>query len=183
MNSRIFSLLLLIAAWLAEPIPSFAQIEPGKEKIVVNLPPAYRWKSKKIPKDTKAIRGTAYTVRGKAADAAPVKLVTVTTIDRRYYPMKAEGMPEEKLAYEKSICPGAELEVVDTKVTDGRTAILYTIKSAKTDDGDCGSAHLITYVVEGPTALHTVELTIPDDAFTQERYKMWCDALIQSRIE
>lgn len=177
-------MLLLIAFWLVGPLPSFAQIEPGKEKIVVDLPSEYRWKSRKIPKDTRGIRGTAYTVRGKAADDAPVKLVTVTTIDRRYYPMKAEGTPEEKLAYETTICPEATLEVVDKKVVDGRTAILYTIKSTRTGDDDaCGSANLITYVAEGPTALHTVELAIPGDQFTPERYKMWCDALIQSRIE
>ena len=160
-----------------------AQIKPGNEKIVVNLPSEYRWKSKKIPKDTKAIRGTAYTVRGSAADDAPVKQVTVTTIDRRYYPMKAEGSPEEKWSYEKAGCPDAVLEVVDKKQVDGRTAILYVIKSTKMTDGECGSANLITYVAEGPTALHTVELTIPADHFTPERYKAWCDALLQSHIE
>ena len=160
-----------------------AQIKPGKEKIVVNLPSEYRWKSTKIPKDTKGIRGTAYTVRGKAADDAAVKQVTVTTIDRRYYPMKAEGSPEEKWAYEKAGCPEATLEVVDKKVVDGHTAILYAIKSTKVPEGECGSAHLITYVAEGPTALHTVELAIPDEQFTPERYKRWCDALIQSHIE
>ncbi|MEC3878747.1 hypothetical protein [Parapedobacter sp. 10938] len=160
-----------------------AQIKPGKEKIVVNLPTDYRWKSNKIPKDTKGIRGTAYTIRGSAADDAAVKQVTVTTIDRRYYPMKAEGSPEEKWIYEKSGCPEATLEVVDKKVVDGRTAILYAIKSTKMPDAACGSANLITYVVEGPTALHTVELTIPEAQFTPETYRKWCDALLQSHIE
>src|SRR5690606_39656254 len=115
------------------------------------------WKGTKIPKDTKGIRGTAYTIRGSAANNAAVKLVTVTTIDRRYYPMKAEGSPEEKWLYEKSACPEATLEVVDKKVVDGRAAILYAIKSTKMANGECGSANLITYVVEGPTALHTVD--------------------------
>ncbi|WP_262249463.1 hypothetical protein [Parapedobacter soli] len=163
--------------------PAHAQIEPGKETIVVKLPSEYRWKSTKIPKDTRGIRGTAYTVRGKAANEAAVKQVTVTTIDRRYYPMKAEGTPEEKWAYEKAGCPDAELEVVDKKVVDGRTAILYAIKSTKTPESACGSANLITYIVEGPTALHTVELNISQAAFTPERYKKWCDALLQSYIE
>ncbi|SRR5690606_5438737 len=160
-----------------------AQIKPGEEKIVVNLPSEYRWKGTKIPKDTKGIRGTAYTIRGSAANNAAVKLVTVTTIDRRYYPMKAEGSPEEKWLYEKSACPEATLEVVDKKVVDGRAAILYAIKSTKMTDGECGSTNLITYVVEGPTALHTVELAIPEAQFTPERYKKWCDALLQSHIE
>ena len=160
-----------------------AQIKPGEEKMVVNLPSEYRWKSTKIPKDTKGIRGTAYTIRGRAADDAAVKQVTVTTIDRRYYPMKAEGSPEEKWQYEKSGCPEATLEVIDKKVVDDRTAILYAIKSTKVDDGECGSANLITYVAEGPTALHTVELTIPEEHFTPERYKKWCDALLLSHIE
>ena len=160
-----------------------AQIKPGTEKIVVNLPSEYRWKSKKIPKDTKGIRGTAYTIRGRAADDAAVKQVTVTTIDRRYYPMKAEGTPEEKWAYEKAGCPEAMLEVVNKKVVDGHTAILYAIKSTKVNDGECGSANLITYVVEGPTALHTIELNIPARQFTTDRYKQWCDALLQSYIE
>ncbi len=160
-----------------------AQIKPGEEKIVVNLPSEYRWKSKKIPKDTKGIRGTAYTIRGRAAASAPVKQVTVTTIDRRYYPMTAEGSPEEKWAYEKAGCPEATLEVVDKKVVEERTAILYAIKSTKVPDGECGSTNLITYVVEGPTALHTVELAIPETQFTPEGFKMWCDALLQSHIE
>src|SRR5690606_22081709 len=160
-----------------------AQIKPGEEKIVVNLPSEYRWKSTKIPKDTKGIRGTAYTVRGSAANDAAVKQVTVTTIDRRYYPMKAEGSPEEKWQYEKSACPEAALEVVDKKVVDGRTAILYAIKSTKIPDGACGAANLITYVVEGPTALHTIELVTPQAQFTPERDRKWCDALLQSHIE
>ena len=162
---------------------AYAQVKPGKEKIVVNFPPEYRWKSKKIPKDTKGIRGTAYTIRGGATDDAAVKQVTVTTIDRRYYPMKAEGSPEEKWTYEKSGCPEATLEVVDKKVVDGHTAILYTIKATKVPDGECGSANLITYVVEGPTALHTVELAMPAARFTPEAYKKWCDALLLSHIE
>ena len=66
---------------------------------------------------------------------------------------------------------------------DGHTAILYAIKSTKVANGECGSANLITYVVEGPTALHTVELAIPEALFTPDRYKMWCDALLQSHIE
>ncbi|MFB2120224.1 hypothetical protein [Parapedobacter sp. 2B3] len=161
-----------------------AQIKPGEEKIVVDLPSEYRWKSTKIPKDTKGIRGTAYTIRGSAANDAAVKQVTVTTIDRRYYPMKAEGSPEEKWLYEKSGCPEATLEVIDKKVVDGRTAILYAIKSTKTpDDGECGSVNLITYVAEGSTALHTVELAIPQSHFTPERYQKWCDTLLKSHIE
>lgn len=180
---RIYAFLLLIAISLTESTPSYAQIKPGEEKIVVDLPSKYRWKSTKIPKDTKGIRGTAYTIRGRAADEAAVKQVTVTTIDRRYYPMKAEGSPEEKWLYEKSACPEATLEVVDKKVVDGRTAILYTIKATKTPEGECGSTNLITYVAEGPTALHTVELAIPEAQLTPERYKKWCDTLLRSRIE
>src|SRR5690606_39439988 len=77
----------------------------------------------------------------------------------------------------------ATLEVVDKKVVDGRTAILYTIKATKTPEGECGSTNLITYVAEGPTALHTVELAIPEAQLTPERYKKWCDTLLRSRIE
>lgn len=160
-----------------------AQIKPGKERIVVEFPEGYRWKSTKIPKDTKGIRGTAYTVRGSDAHDAPVKEVIVTTIDRRYYPMKAEGTPEEKWAYEKAGCPEAVLEVVDKKVVDGRTAILYAIKSTKLPDSGCGSGILITYVVEGPTAMHTVELAVPEAQFTVPMYQQWCDALLASHIE
>ena len=160
-----------------------AQPTPGKETIIVSFPTEYRWKSNKIPKDTKGIRGTAYTVRGKNSESAPVQTVTVTTIDRRYYPMKAEGSPEEKWTYEKAGCPEAELDVVDSKAVDGRTAILYAIKSTKLPGGECGSVTLITYVAEGPTALHTVELAIPTEQLTPERYQLWCNALLQSRIE
>jgi len=160
-----------------------AQPKPGKEKIVVALPEGYRWKSARIPKDTKAIRGTEYRVAGKNAQDAPVQTVTVTTIDRRYYPMKAAGMPEEKWEYEKAACIDAELEIVDRKEQDGRTAILYSIKSAKSGESECGSTTLLTYVAEGPTAFHTVELAIPQDQLTPVLYKQWCDALLASRIE
>lgn len=160
-----------------------AQPTPGKETIVIHFPGEYRWKSEKIPKDTKGIRGTAYTVRGNQAENAPVNTVTVTTIDRRYYPMKAEGTPEEKWAFEKAGCPEASLEVVDKKTVDGRTSILYIIKATQSLDGSCGSTALLTYVAEGPTALHTVELAIPQEQFTPELRKQWCDALLQSRIE
>ena len=179
---RIVGLCLIIAGLFTTSLAQ-AQIKPGTEKIVVNLPSEYRWKSTKIPKDTKGIRGTAYTVRGKKADSAPVMQVTVTTIDRRYYPMKAEGSPEEKWAYEQAGCPEAELDVVDKKVVEERTAILYAIKSTKLPDGECGSVTLITYVAEGPTALHTVELAIPESQLTPELYSQWCEALLQSHIE
>lgn len=169
---------LLFWAFLAD-----AQPTAGKETLIVTLPTEYRWKSDKIPKDTKGIRSTAYTVRGKNPENTPVQRVTVTTIDRRYYPMKAEGSPEEKWIYEKAGCPEAELEIVDKKVVDGHTAILYAIKSTKLPDAECGSVTLITYVAEGPTALHTVELAIPKAHFTPERYQQWCDTLLQSRIE
>lgn len=160
-----------------------AQPTPGKEKIIIDFPREYRWKSAKIPKDTKGIRGTAYTVRGSEAEKAPVKTVTITTIDRRYYPMKAEGTPEEKWEFEKAGCPEASLDIVDKKTADGRTSILYAIKATKSPEGACGSTVLLTYVAEGPTALHTVELAIPQEQFTPELQQQWHDALLQSRIE
>lgn len=158
-----------------------AQPKPGTETIVVAFPTEYRWKGKKIPKDTKAIRETVYTVRGKNMENTPIQTVTVTTIDRRYYPMKAEGAPEEKWEYERTNCPQVTLDVIDKKVVDGRTAILYSIKS-DTDD-ECGSTVLLAYIVEGPTAFHTVELNIPTEHFTSALYQQWCDALLQSRIK
>jgi len=160
-----------------------AQPTPGKEKIVIRFPTEYRWKSKKIPKDTKAIRGFEYIVQGKDTENAPVKTVTVTTIDRRYYPMKAEGSPEEKWEYEKADCPEATLEIVDKRTTEGRTAILYAIKGIRPSGGGCGEGILLTYVAEGPTAFHTMELTIPETRFTPELYEQWCNVLLQSRIE
>jgi len=161
----------------------WAQPTPGKEKIVISFPGEYRWKSAKIPKDTKGIRGTAYTVRGREAEEAPVKTVTVTTIDRRYYPMKALGTPEEKWEFEKAGCPEASLDIVDKKTVDGRMSILYLIKATKSSDGACGSTALLTFVAEGPTALHTVELAIPQDHLTPELQQQWCEALLQSQIE
>lgn len=158
-----------------------AQPKPGKETLVVTFPADYRWKGKKIPKDTKAIRETAYTVSGKDMENAPVQTVTVTTIDRRYYPIKAEGTPEEKWEYERTACPQVTLAIVDKKVIDGRTAILYSLKSETADE--CGSTVFLAYIVEGPTALHTVELDIPTTHFTPELYRQWCNALLLSRIE
>ncbi|SFH85268.1 hypothetical protein SAMN05444682_101435 [Parapedobacter indicus] len=160
-----------------------AQPTPGKEKIVIDFPGEYRWKSTGIPKDTKGIRGTAYSIRGSAAEKAPVKTVTVTTIDRRYYPMKALGTPEEKWEFEKAGCPEASLDIVDKKTVNGRTSILFVIKATRSSDETCGSTVLLTYVAEGPTALHTVELVIPQEHFTPELQQQWRDALLQSQIE
>lgn len=179
--NKITGLLILTGICLAFQVN--AQPTPGKEKIVISFPSEYRWKSRKIPKDTKAIRGTEYMVRGKDAEHAPVQTVTVTTIDRRYYPMKAEGSPEEKWEFEKSDCPDAALEIVDKQVNNGRTAILYAIKGNRPPGGLCGEGNLLIYVAEGPTAFHTVELTIPQAQFTPERFEAWCDTLLQSRIE
>ncbi|MGK6351207.1 hypothetical protein [Parapedobacter sp. DT-150] len=173
---------LLVAGMLLVFLAN-AQPKPGKETIEVPFPPEYRWKSKAIPKDTKGIRSTLYTVSGKNTENAPVQTVTITTIDRRYYPMKAEGSPQEKWEYEKAGCPEATLEVIDRKVTDGRTAILYAIKSTRSADGECGSTVLLTYVAEGPTAFHTVELAIPTQHFTPSVSQQWYHALLQSRIE
>lgn len=159
-----------------------AQTTPGKESIKIQFPTEYRWKNKKIPKETKAIRGTAYTVRGKNAESASVKSVIVTTIDKRYYPMKAEGSPEEKWTYVKAACPDAILEVIDRQIADGRTAILYAIQSGNDQGGDCSSAVLLSYVIEGPTALHTIELYIPTDQYDQHTFKTWCDILLQAEI-
>jgi len=172
-----------LIACLGWAFSSQAQPTPGKEKIVVSFPGEYRWKTAKIPKDSKGIRGSAYTVRGSEAEKAVVKSVTVTTIDRRYYPMKALGMPEEKWEFEKAGCPEASLDVVDKKTVDGHTSILYMIKFTKSADGACGSTALLTYVAEGPTALHTVELAIPQEQLTPELQQQWCDALLQSQIE
>lgn len=176
---NITGFLIVASMFLASQI--MAQPKPGKETIVVAFPTEYRWKGKKIPKDTKAIRGTEYTIRGRNMENAPVQTITVTTIDRRYYPMKAEGAPQEKLEYERANCPQATLDIVDITVVDGRTAILYSIKS-DTDD-ECGSTVLLAYIIEGPTAFHTVELDIPKEHFTPSLYQQWCDALLQSRIK
>ncbi len=161
---------------------AFAQPKPGRERISMELPAAYRWKSQKIPKDTKAIRGTLYTVRTAAGETAPVDSILITTIDKRYYPMKAEGAPEEKWAYVKSACPQAALEIIDRKVASGRTAILYCISSPGETDSVCGSSVLLAYIVEGPTALHTIELHIPVTQYSPEMAAMWRDILLAAVI-
>lgn len=159
-----------------------AQPTPGKEKITIELPAEYRWRSNKIPKETKAIRATAYTVRGNNAENSPVTSVTVTTIDKRYYPMKAAGSPEEKWTYVKIGCPDATLDMIDQRTTEGRTAILYAIRSASDEGGDCDASVLLAYVAEGPTALHTIELYLPADTYGHEIFKMWCGILLQAEI-
>lgn len=173
----------LVAAALCSALFATAQPKPGTEKITVSLPAEYRWKSNKIPKDTKAIRGTAYTVSGKGAEYAAVQTVTVTTIDRRYFPMKADGSPQEKWEFEKADCPESQLEIIDRQTHDARTAILYAVKDIRATDGLCGDATLLSYIAEGPTAFHTIELTIPTQLLTPELFKLWCAALLASRIE
>src|SRR5690606_34360583 len=180
MQKIILCLFVACVGWLPS---GSAQPTPGKERIVTVFPGTHRGKSSKIPKDTQGIRGTEFTARGKGSESAPVRTVIVTTIDRRYYPMKAAGTPEEKWEFERAGCPDAQLQVLDKKTVDGRTAILYAIEATKVPDGDCGSAVLLTYVAEGPTALHTIELMIPQDQYTPALLKQWSDALLQSRIE
>lgn len=158
-----------------------AQPKPGEERITIELPSAYRWKSKKIPKDSKGIRGTLYMAVGRQSAAAPVDSVTVTTIDKRYYPINAEGTPEEKLAYIQIACSEATLEIVNSRTVSGRTAILYAIRGT-IGAGECGSSTLLTYVAEGPTALHTIELHIPTEQYSQDLFKIWCDILLQAKI-
>ncbi len=174
---------LIAAAWCGAHFATAQQPTPGKEKITLSLPAEYRWKSKKIPKDTKAIRGTAYTASGKDAAEAAIQSVTVTTIDRRYFPMKADGSPQEKWEYERADCPDARLEIIDRQTLDNRTAILYAVRDVRWADGPCGGATLLSYIAEGPTAFHTVELTIPTERLTPELFAQWCAALLQSRIE
>jgi len=171
----------LVAAILFVFLSVSAQPKPGEERITIELPSTYRWKSKKIPKDTKGIRGTLYAAAGKDTEAVPVDSVTITTIDKRYYPVKAEGIPEEKLAYIRIACSDATLEIVNSKTVPGRTAILYVIKGTN-GAGGCGSSTLLTYVAEGPTALHTIELHIPAEQYSQEVFKLWCDILLGAKI-
>ena len=175
---KTIGVLLLVLSGLtiaAQPSPT-----PGKEQITIDLPETSPWKGKKIPKDTKAIRGKLYTVRGRRSEAI-VDSVVVTTIDKRYFPMKAEGAPEEKWAYIKTSCPAAELTIVNQKVASGRTAILYTVQSAG-DNNDCGTAVLLAYIAEGPTALHTIEVYIPKGQFNDRTFGMWCDILLAAEI-
>lgn len=172
--ATIFMLMLTCFAVLAQP-------RPGKERITIDLPSTNRWKNQKIPKDTKAIRGTLYTVRGKKANP-PVDSIVVTTIDKRYYPMKANGAPEEKWIYMKAACPAAELEILNKKVVSGRTAILYTIKAANGVAAACGSSILLAYIAEGPTALHTIELHIPVAQFSEDVFETWCNILLGAVI-
>jgi len=179
MKQRVY----MIIACLCWAFSSKAQPVPGKETIVIDFPGEYHWKHTKIPKDTKGIRGMVYSMKGSGAANVPVKTVTVTTIDRRYYPMKALGMPEEKWQFEKAGCPEASLDMIDQKNVDGHTAILYAIKATRSANSDCGSTVLLTYVAEGPTALHTVELSIPQNEFTPQLQQQWHDALLQSKIE
>ena len=161
---------------------AMAQPTPGKEKISIDLPATMRWKSTKVPKDTKAIRGILYTVRGEK-NGAPVDSVVITTIDKRYFSLRAEGTPEEKWAYVKSECPTAELTIVDKKIIDaGRTAILYLIKPEDADSGACSSSVLLTYVIEGPTALHTIEVHIPTLLFNSGILEQWRDILLRASI-
>ena len=134
---RIVGLCLIIAGFFTTSLAQ-AQIKPGTEKIVLNLPSEYRWKSTKIPKDTKGIRGTAYTVRGKKADGAPVMQVTVTTIDRRYYPMKVKGPREEKWRSEKPDGPEPGWMGVVKKLLGNVPPFLNALNSTKLPKASAG---------------------------------------------
>lgn len=160
---------------------SYAQPKPGKESINIVLPKEYRWKKNKIPKDTKSIRGTEYTIRGKNTENAPVTSIIITTIDKRYYPIKAASAPSDKLSYTRENCPDAELKILEQQTQDNLTSILYTIQSP-TEDA-CGQTVFLGYAVEGPTAFHTIELDINSEVYSEELMQQWSDILLAAVIK
>lgn len=176
-----------VAMVLIAVIPAHSQSkstpQPGKEKLVIPLPADIRWKSQKVPKDTKAIRGFRYLASGPRSSQSVVQEILVTTIDRRYFPMKAEGSPEEKLQYEQTGCPDATLEIIDRHLADGRLAILYAIRKTKHAEALCGSTTQLVYVAEGPTAFHTAELVFPEEMYASSDFQRWCDIFRNCRIE
>lgn len=169
--------LILLCSFFA--IVTFAQPKPGKESINIDLPAAYKWKKVKIKKDTKSIRGIEYSATGKNSADAPVQKVVITTIDRRYYPIKAGTTVSDKIGYTQSDCPEAKLTTVEQKTADKLTSIIYLI-SSETDD-TCGDTIFLGYAIEGPTAFHTIDIEIAKENYSETLLDEW-KAIFSSAI-
>lgn len=161
--------------------PAHAQPTPGKEEIIIKLPADYRWKQSRVRKDTKSIRESVYNVTGRTAASSTVKSVRITTIDRRYYPISSASAPTDKLNYLRTTCPEANLTILDRKMVDTRSSVLFSIQSEV--DGYCGETVFLSYAIEGPTAYHTIELAIDKTDSITEDISQWSTILLGATIQ
>lgn len=178
---HLFNTIGVVAIALLLTGKAHAQPTPGKEEIVIELPADYRWKQSRVRKDTKSIRESVFTVTGRHAATSPVKSVRVTTIDRRYYPISSVSAPTDKLNYLRTSCPEAQLNILERKMVDTRSSVLFSIQSEAA--GNCGETVLLSYAAEGPTAYHTIELEIEKSESTTEDITQWSKILLTSVIQ
>lgn len=158
-----------------------AQPTPGKEEIVIELPSDYRWKRTRVRKDTKSIRESVYHVAGRDAANSTVKSVRITTIDRRYFPISSASAPTDKLNYHRTTCPDAMLSILERRMEDTRSSVLFSIQSDT--DGYCGETVFLSYAVEGPTAYHTIELEIEKTETVGADTAQWSKILLDATVQ
>lgn len=171
------------------------EIKPGREKITIQLPKDYRWDTRKVPKDESSIRAWTHhgTLRAAAstsaatASALPELTLEVTTIDRRYYPIRAGSSVTDKLTMMQNADPMSRLDIHQNKIQEKLKAIIYTISPGEPGDKQ-SSAEDESYVLlglaaEGPTAFHEVLLKIPRPLASPELIAYWTNVLASSLIE
>lgn len=183
-----------LGGWFVAPLASAQvvsdkKIRPGKEKIVLALPEAERWRRQEIEKDVPSIRAWSYwPTRGDTAEHIVTSLET-STIDRRYYPVSARGTLSDRLMLVQGTDPGARLEILrerthestDDPIRGRRVSILYAIYPSDMSAPD--SRVLLILAAEGPTAFHAVEASLLPAAASRETIDKWKTILENSRIE
>lgn len=170
---------------------SAREIKPGREKITLQLPRDYRWDTRKVPKDESSIRSWTYqgTLRTAAepATALPDLTLEVTTIDRRYYPIRAGSSVTDKLTMMQNADPMSRLDIHQNKIQENLKAIIYTISPGNPGD-ELSSVEdepciLLGLAAEGPTAFHEVLLKIPRSLSSPELIAYWTNILSSCLIE
>lgn len=183
MNTIQFTLkaLLLLTIGLLGTTLVQAQPTPGKEEVVIEFPSDYRWKQSRVRKDTKSIRESVFTATGRNAANATVKSVRITTIDRRYFPISSASAPTDKLSYIRTTCPDAALNILERRMEDTRSSVLFSIQSDTA--GFCGQTVFVSYALEGPTAYHTIELEIENTPSIGDDTAMWSKILLAATVK
>ncbi len=174
---RILCVLVFLGCLMAT---AQAQIKPGKEKLEIDLPESVRWRTKKIPKDTRAIRGFEHFARPRDTAGLAVQSLELTTIDKRYFPIRARETVQQKVAFYKSSCEDAALQVLTQEQREHGSWIVYMVRTF--GESDCLPEVFIGLAAEGPTAFHSVEILVPAERVTDELIAQWTDILGSARI-
>jgi len=158
-----------------------AQIKPGKEKLLVQLDPAYKWKSSTEKSEFNSIRKTTFKIQGKQSIEYPIQLLELTTIDKRYYTIKARAAAMDKLKYYQSQCQEIVLDLRQQGVTENGSFVIYILQAPI--DVECMDHVFLGLAVDGPTAFHGIEIKIPKEKANAALLEQWVALLSEYKIQ